>query len=150
MKRRIRSGLLACALLLTALPLGAQRSEPRSAPSLEQFVAEVARLWARGDANGVAALGADAGVAVELGAARGTVQERHAAAALRGLFGEAETVSVRILRSARAGGRPPRGFGEFAWTTRPRGTGAPQTAGVYVGAALDEGRWEIRELRVIP
>lgn len=146
----MRSGVVGCALLLTALPVGAQRSEPRAAPSLEQFVTEVARLWARGDANGVAALSADAGVAVELGAARGTVQEKHAAAALRGLFGEGETVSVRVLRTARAGGRPPRGFGELAWTTRGRGTGSAQTAGVYVGAALDGGHWEIRELRVIP
>ncbi len=150
MKRRLRAALFGAALLLTAVPLAGQGSGPRGTPSLDQFVTRVARLWARGDASGVAALSGDGGIAVELGAARGTVQEKHAAAALRGLFGEGETVSVRILRTAGAGGRPPRGFGELAWTTRARGTDAPQTATVYVGAALDGRSWAIRELRVIP
>lgn len=140
--------LLLLLLVFVVSPLHAQG---RSGPApLEGFVARVARLWAAEDADGLAALAGDDGrMVLEVGTARGGMRERHAAAALRALFAERESVGTTLLRSAVSGGNPPRGFGELAWTSRARGTTAPRAARVYVGAAWEGGSWRIRELRLL-
>lgn len=137
------------ALAILAPALHAQRA---SAPApLEPFVAQVARLWAGGDADGIAALaGADGRIVLELGTTSGGVRERHAAAALRALFAERETVDVRPERAALSGGAPPRGFVELIWNSRARGTTVPRPVTVYFGTAWEGGGWRIRELRVLP
>lgn len=146
----MRRALLLPLLLAVALvpPRGAAAQEP--AP-IAAFVAEVARLWAADDAEGLVALAPPGGrILLDLGGeGAGEVQPRNAAAALRRLFAERETTGVRSARATVSGGSPVRGFGELAWTSRARGVREAQQATVYVGAVWEGGAWRIRELRVL-
>jgi hypothetical protein len=139
--------LLVLALLL--LPAGAS-AQSRPAP-LEAFVATVGRLWSAGDASGLVELAPEDGrILLALGSEEaGAVQERHVAAALRDLFGDRETASVRPMQVQLSGGTPLRGFGELSWVSRPRGVTRPVTSTVYVGAVYEGNAWRIRELRVL-
>lgn len=139
--------LLVLALLL--LPAGAS-AQSRPAP-LEAFVANVVRLWSAGEASELVALAPEDGrILLALGNEEaGAVQERHVAAALRDLFGDRETVTVRPSRVQLSGGTPLRGFGELAWVSRQRGVTRPVTSTVYVGAVYEGNAWRIRELRVL-
>ena len=140
-------------LLLCTLALLAPRAlagQGRPAP-LEGFVASVARLWASGDAGGIAALAPEDGrIVLDLGTGQAeAVEARHAAAALRDLFGGRSTLSVRTAQVNVAGGSPLRGFGELAWVSRPRGVTDNESTSVYVGTVWESGGWRIRELRVL-
>jgi hypothetical protein len=146
----VRSLLLVLLLawpLLTPAPLAAQ-----DGARLEAFVAHVARLWEAEDASAIAQLAQRSGrILLEVaGEGGGEVGERHAAAALRALFGDRKTVSIRPARTTLAGGRPLQGFGELAWVSRPRGVTVPQSSKVYVGVVWEGDGWRIRELRVLP
>ncbi|HEV2150571.1 MAG TPA: hypothetical protein VGR37_24440 [Longimicrobiaceae bacterium] len=139
-------------LLLLAAPATLQAQEKPVAAGLESFIARVARLWEAEDAAALAALAPSTGrMVLEVpGEGTGPVQERHAAAALRALFAERQSVAARPGRVTVAGGDPLQGFGEIAWRSRSRGVSAPRASTVYVGAVLDGGEWRIRELRVLP
>lgn len=147
--RLLRALLLA---LLLAAPGTALRAQGSGDPRLDGFVARVARLWEAEDADGLARLAPSGGrmVLEVAGEGAGPVSERHAAAALRSLFADRETVSIRTARSALAGGQPLQGFGELAWTSRSRGVTAARTSTVYVGVVWEGGEWRLRELRVLP
>jgi hypothetical protein len=135
-------------LLLVLLPASAQESQ-RVQP-LEEFVRQVARLWAAGDAAALLEyLPADGRIFLDIGDGSGSVQGRHAAAALRALFAERETTSARPTRVTIAGGRPLRGFGEIAWSSRSRGMSQPQNSVLYVGTVWEGDGWRIRELRLL-
>ncbi len=138
---------IALALLLALLaPRGAAAQQ-----ELAPFVANVARLWARGDADAIVQLAPpDGRILLDLiGEGPGEVQPRNAAAALRRLFGERENVSVRATRVTISGGTPLRGFGELSWIARPRGVSDTLSSVVYVGAVWEDGAWRIHELRVL-
>ena len=140
--------LLLVAFTLFLAPRAASAQQP--AP-LETFVARVAALWAAGDASSLVDLAPEDGrliVELEPGSG-GTVDARHAAAALRELFGRREHVSIRATEVTVSGGAPPRGYGELSWTFRDRGVRDADRAVVYVGAEFERGAWRIRELRLI-
>lgn len=139
--------LLTCTLaLLAPRALAAQRPAP-----LEGFVASVARMWAAGDAGGITALApADGRIVLDLGNGEaGSVEARHVAAALRELFRDRTTVSVRPTQVTIAGGDPVSGFGQLSWVSRPRGVSDNESTSVYVGAVWENGGWRVRELRVL-
>jgi hypothetical protein len=139
-------------LLLLAAPASALRAQGGGEPKLEGFVARVARLWEAEDADGLARLAPSGGrMVLEVGGeGAGPVPERHAAAALRSLFADRETVSIRPARVTVAGGQPLQGFGELAWLSRSRGVSAARGSTVSVGGVWEGGEWRIRELRVLP
>lgn len=139
------------ALLLALLAPRALAAQEGSAASLSDFVATVARLWAEGQADAIVDLAPDDGrILLDLaGEGPGEVQPRNAAAALRRLFGQRETVTVRPTSAAVSGGTPLRGFGELTWVARPRGVSEPLSSVVYVGGVWEDGAWRIRELRVM-
>jgi hypothetical protein len=142
--------LLLALALVPALPVRAQRGPEARAP-LETFVMQVSHLWSEGDAGGLMELAPDDGqVVLDTGSGTQAVNGRHAAAALRALFSERESVSARPVRVTLAGGSPPRGFGEVAWTYRTRGAPGAQTRTVYVGAVWEGTAWKLRELRILP
>jgi hypothetical protein len=145
--RRLLSTLLCAFVLLAPRALAAQ---DRAAP-LEGFVGSVARLWTAGDAAGISALAPEDGrIVLDLGTGQAlAVDAHHAAAALRDLFRGRVTLSVRAAQMTLAGGEPPRGFGELAWLSRPRGVTDAESTTVYVGAVWESGAWRIRELRVL-
>ena len=147
MRTRLLPTLLCALVLLAPRALAAQG---RAAP-LEGFVASVARLWTQGDAAGISALAPQDGrIVLDLGTGQAeAVEARHAAAALRDLFRDRTTLSVRAAQVTLAGGEPLRGFGELAWVSRPRGVTDTESTTVYVGAVLEPGGWRIRELRVL-
>jgi hypothetical protein len=139
--------LLTCTLaLLAPCALAAQRPAP-----LEGFVATVARMWAAGDAGGITGLApADGRIVLDLGNGQaGSVEARHVAAALRELFRDRTTVSVRPTQVTIAGGDPVSGFGQLSWVSRPRGVSDNESTSVYVGAVWENGGWKVRELRVL-
>lgn len=147
MNRMLRS-IFVLLLLCVAAPLAAQGAD--SPEPLERFVVHVARLWAGGDAAALVDLApADSRIVLDLGENLGAVQPRHAAAALRALFSDRQTSNIRPTRMAIAGGRPPQGFGELAWTSRSRGMSDPQTVTLYVGTVWEGSGWRIRELRIL-
>jgi hypothetical protein len=134
-------------LLLASSRAGAQGRTP----PLEDFVSRVAQLWASRDASALVDLApADGRLVVDLGReGGGAVEGRHAAAALRELFGRREHLQIRVSQVTLSGGSPSRGYGELSWTSRERGVREPDRAVVYVGAALENGAWRIRELRLL-
>jgi len=132
--------------LFTAGPAAAQR-----APTpLDGFIKEVAYLWSGSDARGLADLmPEEARVLLDTGGGMETVEARHAAAALRALFAERQSVSVRPARITVAGTRPARGFGLLTWSFRSRGSPSTESGSVYVGAVWSEDGWRISELRLM-
>lgn len=146
MRNRLFLTLLCILTLLAPRALAAQRPAP-----LEGFVASVARMWAAGDAGGITGLApADGRIVLDLGTGGAeSVEARHVAAALRELFRDRSTVSVRATQVTIAGGEPLRGFGELSWTSRPRGVSDSETRSVYVGTVLEADGWKVRELRVL-
>lgn len=146
----IRPITLVLVLLALLVPraVAAQRQQP--AP-LQTFIAGVARLWMNGDADGIVALAPrDGRIVLDLaGEGPGEVQVRNAAAALRRVFGDHTTVSLRATQVAISGGSPLRGFGELAWVARPDGVTETRPAIVYVGAVWENDAWHLRELRVM-
>jgi len=136
-------------LLALAAPRGL--AAQNNASSLSEFVGAVARLWAGGDADALVRLApSDGRILLDLaGEGPGEVQPRNAAAALRRLFGERETVTVRPTGATVSGGTPLRGFGELTWVARPRGVSETLSSVVYVGAVWQGDGWRIRELRVL-
>jgi len=143
-----RLGLaLAVGLLMGAVPARAQ-AEP--AP-LEQFVKRVAFLWEAKDVDRLVDLVTEAEpMVLDRGSGIERVNGRHAAAALRSIFSDLESISVHPAKAAVSGGRPVRGFGELTWVYRARGGPGEQTVSVYVGAVWDGRYWRIGELRLIP
>ena len=146
-----RTLVLALALLLAAVAPRALAAQPQNAATLSSFVATVARHWADGDADALVELAPQDGrILLDLGGqGPGEVQPRNAAAALRRLFGERETVTVRPTGATVSGGTPLRGFGELSWVARPRGVSETMPSVVYVGAVWEDGSWRIRELRIL-
>ena len=142
---------VALALLLALLAPRAAQGQQNSTSSLSGFVATVARHWAAGDADALVRLAPEDGrILLDLaGEGPGEVQPRNAAAALRRLFGERETVNVRPTGATVSGGTPLRGFGELTWVARPRGVSETLSSVVYVGAVWEDNAWHVRELRVL-
>jgi hypothetical protein len=144
--------LISILLPMLMIVLGPRALAAQQAPApLENFVAAFARLWAAGNADAIVALAPrDGRITLDLaGDGPGEVQERHASAALRDLFGARENVSVRQRQVTISGGTPLRGFGELTWLARPRGVSDTLSSIVYVGAVWEDGAWRLSELRVL-
>ncbi len=137
------------ALLLALLAPRAAAAQQQPAP-LQTFVGGVARLWADGNAEDIVELAANGRIVLDLaGEGPGEVQARNAAAALRRLFSDRQTVSTRTTQVAISGGTPLRGFGELTWVARPKGVTDTESSVVYIGAVWDGRAWRLRELRVL-
>ena len=133
--------LLCCALLPTSL----------AGQDLKSALDEVAAAWSRGDANAVASHAAPAGVALEVeGSPAGPFPPRQAAAVLRRVFEDRETVSVDVELSKAVAGEPERGFGELNWVVRVRGTTIPERISVFVALVRVGNHWKVSEIRLMP
>jgi hypothetical protein len=141
------------ALPTLALLLGCAAAAPAAAqmPSVDAALERVAAAWGRGDAAAVAAHAAAGGVAVQVGVGSpAPLGARQASAVLRRLFDDRETVALRTGMTRVVGGRPARAFGEFAWTTRVRGTTVPERATVFIAFVLEDDGWRITQVRMRP
>jgi len=123
---------------------------PAAAQDLTPALQRVAAAWHKGDARAVAALAAEAGVSLDVdGSTVGPLAERQAAAVLRRVFGDRESVSATPRVSRTVGGEPARAFGEISWTTRARGTTIPERATLFVAFVREDDAWRITEIRLM-
>lgn len=135
---------------LIAAMLLAAGSSNAFAQELEQALNRVAAAWHRGDAASISALGARAGISLDIdGASVGPLGPRQAAAVLRRVFDERESVAAKSNMSREIGGAPARAFGEITWTARARGTTIPERATVFVAFVRDDDGWRITEIRLL-
>jgi hypothetical protein len=142
--------LLIVAIAFSGQPAAAQNTDPGDVP-LEAFVQQVVRLWSSADVAALVELiPADNRLVLDTGSGIENANSRHAAAALRALFAQSETVGARAVRVTVASTFPVRGFGELAWTFRARGAPGEQSRSVYVAAAWQDDGWRITELRLMP
>ena len=142
------AGMLA---LIAPAPLAAQQDLSERPAPLEEFVQRVARLWSTGEvADLVEMIPDDSRFMLDTGAGLETANTRHAAAALRALFAESETIRVSPIRVTVASTEPVSGFGEISWTYRARGAPGEESRSVYVGARWEGRDWRLTEVRIMP
>jgi hypothetical protein len=141
--------VLCVGLLEGAVPAAAQ--DTGAGVPLGAFIEEVAQIWERADvASLVALVSDDEPLLLDAGSGTQSANSRHAAAALRALFAEYETMGARAVRVTIASEDPPSGFGEIAWTFRTRGAPGERSRPIYVAARQQDGTWRISELRLMP
>lgn len=134
------------ALLLLGLAATARAQEAE----IEQVLGRLGTAWARGDAAALAGLAARAGVSIEiLGDRVGPLSPRQAAAVLRRIFDNRETVTLRHGMAQVVGGMPPRAFGELAWVARADGTTIPERATIFVALVREEDEWRVTQIRLL-
>ena len=140
-----RIAVTALSLVLgTALLAHAQES------GLERTIASFANSWNRGDAGGIASFVASAGVSLDLDGGRaGPHGSRQAAAALRRVFEDHETVSVRPGAVRIVGGAPHRAYGQLDWRVRARGTTVTERRTVFIALVREPSGWRITHIRLL-
>ena len=136
--------------LLFAAALTAAALSPAAAQDLGPVLQRVASSWHKADARAVAALGSEAGISLDVdGSTVGPLGTRQAAAVLRRVFDDRESVSAAPRVSRTVGGDPARAFGEITWTTRARGTTIPERATLFVAFVREGDGWRITEIRLM-
>lgn len=138
--------LLALGLSLLASPIAAQQPD-----DLTRLKDTLTQLWQRGDAGRLVALGAGAGLELEVrGQAMGPLTGRRAAAALRHLFAAQQTVSVRSGQASRVAGTDNRAFMELTWEVRPTGGPVSERSTVFIGFVREGSDWKVSQIRILP
>jgi hypothetical protein len=79
----------------------------------------------------------------------GPLAHRQAAAMLRRMFSDRETVSVTLSSKKVLPGKPARAYLELLWTRRIRGTTIPGRATVFVAVVQEAEAWRITEIRLL-
>ena len=140
MMRRSAAPLAALFTLLLALPLHAQ--DPA------QTMERLAGAWHKGDANAITALAASAGISVDVdGRAVGPLGARQAAAVLRRVFDDRESVNARASMTRATGN--DRAYGEISWNMKARGTTIPERATIFIALIREDGGWRVSEIRLL-
>lgn len=142
-----RASLRFALLAAVVLAFGAR---PGYGQDLGPTLDRVAAAWHRGEASALISLAARGGVSLDVdGRAVGPLGQRQAAAVLRRVFEDRESVRARTSMSRIVGGDPARAFGAISWTTRARGTTIPEHSTLFVAFVLEDGRWRITEIRLM-
>ena len=119
----VRFRSLTVGVLLSMAGVGPLHSTLFAQETLEAVSESLATHWSRGDLDRVADLLSSDGVRVEVAGNRaGVASARQAVAALTDFHQDHQSVATRVARIGDAGGNPPRGFAEIAWTAIPEGT----------------------------
>jgi hypothetical protein len=135
-------------LALCALALFTVRSA--HAQRLDDIMLHVADAWSHRDTRALVALSAREGISIETRDARtGPLGARQAAAVLRKLFEERETISIRPGMMQVVGGSPRRAFCEITWITRAPETTEPERATIFVELVMLDDRWQITQIRLL-
>jgi uncharacterized protein (TIGR02246 family) len=137
-------------LPVVLVAFAALASAPAAAQDPGPTLQRMASAWHKGDARSVAALGATDGISLDVdGSTVGPLGARQAAAVLRRVFDDSESVSASPRVSRTVGGDPARAFGEITWTTRSRGTTIPERATLFVAFVREDDAWRITEIRLM-
>jgi hypothetical protein len=135
---------------MLAAALSTLATAAASAQELSPVLQRVAAAWHKGDAGALARLGAETGISLDVdGSTVGPLGARQAAAVLRRVFDDRESVSAAPRVSRTVGGEPARAFGEITWTTRARGTTIPERATLFVAFVREGDVWRITEIRLM-
>ncbi|HEX6694188.1 MAG TPA: hypothetical protein VF035_05825 [Longimicrobiales bacterium] len=120
------------------------------AQAADGFMARVAAAWRKSDAEAVSLLGDQAGIAIEVdGRHVGSIAPRQAAAVLRRVFADRESLSAVAGTARTMPGNARRAYAEIVWEYRVRGTTQPVKANVFIAAARDGAAWRITEIRLM-
>ncbi|MEJ2216677.1 MAG: hypothetical protein P8099_08675 [Gemmatimonadota bacterium] len=139
---------LAVAFLLLAVV--ATNAAAQQDSTLDRAMTRLVRQWAAGNAAGLAALASADGLSIELdGQPTGPLHARQAAAALRRLFEQRETMSISPGMSGPVAGDANSAFVEFDWIVRIRGTTIPEHVTVFVALKREDDNWRVTEIRVL-
>jgi hypothetical protein len=137
------------ALAFGALLLAAT-AVPAMAQNIDSALQRVALAWQRGQVSAITSMAARNGMTINVdGGSVGPLGNRQAAAALRRVFEDRESVSARPTMSRSLGGDPARAFGEITWTTRARGTTIPERATLFIAFVQEGSGWRITEIRLM-
>lgn len=121
------------------------------AQRLDDIVLHVADAWAHGDARALVALGTRDGLLIETRDSRtGPLASRQAAALLRRLFEDRQTVSIKPGMTQLMSGSPRRAFAEMTWITRAPDTTETERTTVFIEFVLADDRWQITQIRLLP
>jgi len=130
------------ALLATATAVRGQDIKPAAL--------RLARAWERADVNTIGGQAAKAGLSLDVGGERfGPVAGRQAAAILKRVFDERETMSTSVGSARELHGENRRAFVELTWVTRSRGTSIPDSTTVLFSLEYDREQWRITEIRLM-
>lgn len=121
------------------------------AQRLDDIVDIIAFAWSHGEARALVAMGARDGIYIETPDGRmGPLGVRQAAAVLRKLFDDRETISIRPGMTQVVGGSPRRAFSEITWITRAPDTTQQERLTVFLELVLENDRWHITQIRLLP
>ncbi|MFW6079777.1 MAG: hypothetical protein ACODAE_09155 [Gemmatimonadota bacterium] len=124
--------------------------EAQESPPLARVLDSLAVSWQRGDARSVVTLAAGTGLTLSVTPEPvGPLAPRQAAALLRRIFEERETVSIELGMEHVVGGVPPRAFGELTWVHRARGTTMPERTVIFLALVRDDDAWRVTEIRFL-
>lgn len=148
MRRPLVAAALAALLAMAAAPsVGAGIAAQND---LSSVLHTLVSLWERGDATAIAAFGAGRGIELEIhGEPLGRVSGRKGAAALRHIFANQETVSVRANQVSLVSGTDNAAFAELTWIVRPRGSALPTRTTVFLGLVREGRSWRVSQVRVL-
>lgn len=147
LRRSVPLLVVALGGLLVAGGLGAQ--EPDG--GLRSVAERVAGSWSGSEVARLGDLMLPRGIGVHsAGGGREMLDPRKAVAALEELLGHLRTTSVRVVRVHRTAGAGDRGSAELRWEAVAAGTSEILRHTIFVGFTLEEGRWRIYEIRVLP
>lgn len=137
-----RALTFAMALLAVATTARAQELKPAAQ--------RLATAWARADVNTLGNQVARSGLSLDVGGERvGPVVGRQAAAMLKRVFDERETMSASVGAAREMHGENRRAFVEITWVTRSRGTSIPDSTTVLFSLELEQEQWRITEIRLM-
>jgi len=117
---------------------------------LKPAAQRLAAAWERADVNTLGDLVARSGLSLDVGGERvGPVAGRQAAAMLKRVFDERETMSASVGAAREMHGENRRAFVEITWVTRSRGTSIPDSTTVLFSLELEREQWRITEIRLM-
>jgi hypothetical protein len=123
---------------------------PAGAQDLRPTASRLASAWARGDFSEIGTRAARSGLSIAVdGDKTGPFNERQAAAALKRVFEDRETLSARRGKDGVIDGDPRRAFIEISWTTRSRGSRIEEQTTVVLQLVEESNNWRITEIRLM-
>jgi hypothetical protein len=138
------------AVAFALLALVATNAAAQQDTTLDGAMNRLVRQWAEGNAAGLAALASTDGLSIELeGRPLGPLHARQAAAALRRLFDQRETLSIYRGMSGQVAGDANSAFVEFDWIVRLQGTTIPEHVTVFVALKREDKNWRVTEIRIL-
>ena len=120
------------------------------AQELERTLERFAAAWGRGDADHLVAMAVEGGVVIETGDdPMGPLGRRQAAALLRRVFTDRETVSFRTDIVRQVASNPASAFSELVWISRAEGTRIPESRRVFLALVDDGSGWRVSQIRIL-